>query len=213
MPPSPPPIPLTAIVAVTHNNGIGCRGTLPWPQLKPDMSYFARVTARRPPSHPDARNAVIMGRRTWDSIPQRFRPLKDRLNVVLSRSAGFEDHSAPGTEVLSAKSMPDALRLLGDKQSKGELGRAFVIGGVEVYKAAMDMEQGPVERLLVTRVDGDWECDVFFPVDVHEQNGWKKTSAAELEEWSGETNMEGVKDDKGVGFEFEMWLKEGAEAG
>ncbi|KAL2832824.1 dihydrofolate reductase-like domain-containing protein [Aspergillus cavernicola] len=105
--PPPPPLPITLIVATTPQNatssapsrlGIGLNGTLPWPRIKTDMSFFARVTSR-----PRARintpgsgsgsggnggvktNAIIMGRKTYESVPQRLRPLGKRVNVVVSR--------------------------------------------------------------------------------------------------------------------------------
>ncbi|KAF3480479.1 dihydrofolate reductase [Arthroderma uncinatum] len=93
--------PLTLVVATTpittaanpgvRKLGIGKGGTLPWPKIKTDMSFFARVTTRPPPvaassaTPTPAINAVIMGRKTYDSIPARFRPLSKRLNVIITR--------------------------------------------------------------------------------------------------------------------------------
>ncbi|KAJ5365365.1 hypothetical protein N7517_008251 [Penicillium concentricum] len=97
MPPhNPHPLPsLTLIVATTPIRtasttkdeitrlGIGLNGTLPWPRIKTDMSFFARVTSR-PPS-PGKTNAIIMGRKTYDSVPTSLRPLAKRINVVITR--------------------------------------------------------------------------------------------------------------------------------
>ncbi|KAI9038023.1 dihydrofolate reductase [Aspergillus affinis] len=103
MPPSPashPPLlggkPLTLIVATTPipstspsqprtRLGIGLNGTLPWPRIKTDMSFFARVTTRPPASVPGSTNAIVMGRKTYDSVPAGLRPLGKRLSVILSR--------------------------------------------------------------------------------------------------------------------------------
>ncbi|KAL4764907.1 dihydrofolate reductase [Aspergillus foveolatus] len=100
MPTTPPPLPLTLVVATTPVSlpspghgfrlGIGANGTLPWPRIKADMSFFARITARPPStflsiSNKPRTNALIMGRKTYDSIPPRLRPLGKRLNVVISR--------------------------------------------------------------------------------------------------------------------------------
>ncbi|RLL92955.1 hypothetical protein CFD26_100011, partial [Aspergillus turcosus] len=92
MPPSISP-PLTLIVATTPIRtenlphglrlGIGLNGTLPWPRIKTDMAFFARVTSR--PPRPGTTNAIIMGRKTYDSLPQNLRPLAKRVNVVISR--------------------------------------------------------------------------------------------------------------------------------
>ncbi|KAH9866756.1 hypothetical protein J1614_008449 [Plenodomus biglobosus] len=82
---------LTLILAATPSLGIGKNGKLPWPMLKKELAYFARVTKRVPSHNSDTPgaapriNAVIMGRKTWDSIPETLRPLKGRLNVVITR--------------------------------------------------------------------------------------------------------------------------------
>ena len=80
----------TVIVAATMSNGIGVvHGTsakLPW-RLPKEMAFFARVTSLAPSAR---RNTVVMGRKTWDSIPTKFRPLRDRKNVILSRESGIE---------------------------------------------------------------------------------------------------------------------------
>jgi len=72
---------ITLIVAATRANGIGLNGGLPW-KLPLEMAYFARVTSKAPEGDI---NAVVMGRKSWQSIPQKFRPLKNRLNVIISR--------------------------------------------------------------------------------------------------------------------------------
>ena len=70
------------VVAATKQRGIGRDGSMPW-RLPSDMAYFKRVTTER--EDDSARqNAVLMGRKTWDSIPAKFRPLRDRINVVIS---------------------------------------------------------------------------------------------------------------------------------
>ncbi|KAG8731642.1 dihydrofolate reductase, partial [Ceratobasidium sp. 428] len=77
---------LTLVAAATLANGLGVRGGLPW-RLSREMAYFARVTRTTgiPSPNPDgSMNAVIMGRKSWESIPPRFRPLKDRLNIMIS---------------------------------------------------------------------------------------------------------------------------------
>ena len=89
------PLPVNVIVASTPSGGIGKDGKLPW-ELPGDMAYFKEVTLRTatpaattPAGGPSVakRNAVVMGRKTWSSIPAKFRPLKGRLNVVLTSSS------------------------------------------------------------------------------------------------------------------------------
>ncbi len=88
---------LNLIAAATLENGIGFNGDLPW-RLPKDMHYFQRVTTEVNVSDGQhascgdpkpTRNVVIMGRKTWESIPKKLRPLNDRLNVVLSRNESF----------------------------------------------------------------------------------------------------------------------------
>ena len=77
---------LTLIVAATRNNGIGQNSQLPW-RLAKEMAYFKRVTTNAPEG---SMNAVVMGRNTWESIPQRFRPLDKRLNIVISSNKNYQ---------------------------------------------------------------------------------------------------------------------------
>jgi dihydrofolate reductase len=82
---------VTLIVAATTDNGIGQAGKLPW-RLPREMKYFARATIGQDgaPGGEGKRNAVVMGRATWESIPRRFRPLPGRINFVVSRQAEYD---------------------------------------------------------------------------------------------------------------------------
>lgn len=242
-------IPLTLIVAATPSLGIGKNGTLPWPQLKKEMGYFARVTKRvvsgtaattaattsASPLATTTRNAVIMGRKTWESIPPRFRPLKDRVNVVVSRTlakipgipptstAAGEQADDPATTPIAASSLPEALEKLGLLQKRGVLGRVFVIGGAQLYDAALRLEEA--RYVLLTRVWREYDCDTVFPVDVvgpegKGGSGWvRRANGGEggLSEFVGEDVPEGrvkevVKGKEGeaddeVEFEFCLFEK------
>jgi dihydrofolate reductase len=77
---------LTLIVAATKTNGIGQSSHLPW-RLPKEMAYFKRVTSNAPDG---SMNAVLMGRKTWESIPTNFRPLPNRVNIVISRNADYQ---------------------------------------------------------------------------------------------------------------------------
>ncbi|XP_038957638.1 dihydrofolate reductase isoform X1 [Rattus norvegicus] len=79
--------PLNCIVAVSQNMGIGKNGDLPWPLLRNEFKYFQRMTTTS--SVEGKQNLVIMGRKTWFSIPEKNRPLKDRINIVLSRELKY----------------------------------------------------------------------------------------------------------------------------
>ncbi len=138
------------VVAMDDRRGIGANGVLPW-HLPEDLKHFKDITAKT--SGPSRKNAVIMGRKTWESLPKKFRPLPDRLNVVLSRNAGFE---APGALIEST--LERAMDVL-EKNSKIE--NIFVIGGAQIYTYAL--HHPLCQRLLITFVRGDFTCDVFFP--------------------------------------------------
>ncbi|MCJ1400950.1 dihydrofolate reductase [Xylographa trunciseda] len=240
MPPLPPrPPPLTLIVAATCSTlGIGRAATLPWPPLRAEMAYFARVTRRAPAA---CTNALLMGRRTWDSIPARLRPLRGRVNVVVTRRGaeglGGPPEGAKGVEGPWAvgsvrEGWEVARRVLREAEAKGGmgggLGRVFVIGGAEIYAAALREEN--CRRVLLTRVWTEFECDTFFPVRLGGgvggkgeeaetkggadgagdagDGGWVQKSKAELDAWVGEDVPAGRREEKGVEWEFEMWEKE-----
>lgn len=141
---------MIAIIAAIAGNGvIGCEGKLPWQgHLPADMQRFRELTVGK---------VVIMGRKTWESLPNKFRPLPDRVNIVLSRDASYD---APGAIVTS--SLARALEM-----SKGQA--VFVIGGSSVYEEALPL----ADKLYITRVTGTFPGDVFFPdIDDYE---WELT--------------------------------------
>ncbi|KAI1413730.1 dihydrofolate reductase-like domain-containing protein [Hypoxylon sp. FL1857] len=208
---------LTFIVAATRNMGIGRNGTLPWTGLKKEMAYFARVTKRLEPTTTTTTaanmNAVIMGRKTWDSIPPKFRPLKGRLNIVVSRSHSSSEQQQRDTGSQAEEgpvrvgSLEQALAHLKASGEAGKVGRAFVIGGAQIYAAALELKEA--RRVLLTRVlSPDFECDTFFPLNLQEESppgGWVKKSKDELDTWTGETVPEGVQEENGTQYEFQMW--------
>ncbi len=138
------------VVAMDDRRGIGKNGTLPW-HLPEDLKYFKDMTTGT--CGPSKKNAVIMGRKTWGSLPEKFRPLPNRLNVVLSRK---EEFTAKG--VVIASTLERAMDVL-DKDPKIE--NIFVIGGAQIYTYAL--HHPLCQRLFVTFVAGDFACDVFFP--------------------------------------------------
>ncbi len=138
------------VVAIDAERGIGLNGGLPW-RLPGDVAYFKRITQQAPEA---LRNAVIMGRKTYESIPARFRPLSGRLNVVLTRSASEAGDSGP----LFSSSLPAALERL---DTESGLHRLFVIGGGEVYREALS--HPGCQALYVTRLTPSFACDTHFP--------------------------------------------------
>ncbi|PSS00962.1 dihydrofolate reductase-like domain-containing protein [Coniella lustricola] len=202
---------LTLVLAATRDMGIGLRGTLPWTGLRKEMAYFARITKRLPSSvEPTAMNAVIMGRKTWESIPPKFRPLKGRLNIVISRSfaAAPEEPVNTDSEPVKASSLEQAISYL-RKKPEGTLGRVFVIGGGQVYSSALEMREA--KRVLLTKVTTDFECDTFFSLKLRDDEDnvpeWVQKSKQELDDWAGETVPEGVQVENDTQYEFQMWEK------
>lgn len=140
--------PLDLIVAYDKNNGIGKNGTIPW-RLPEDLKRFAQITTTT--VDPNKQNAVIMGRKTWESLPDKFRPLPNRFNIVLT----LGNAELPGA--LAVHSFHSAL---GAVNYNPKIERGFVIGGAEVYKRSL----GHVDGVYVTELTHDAECDVHFPV-------------------------------------------------
>ncbi|NBD20930.1 dihydrofolate reductase [Aquabacterium fontiphilum] len=136
--PSKKPDTLSLIAAVAANGAIGRNNDLLWHDSR-DQKHFRATTMGCP---------VIMGRRTWDSLPERFRPLPGRRNVVVTRNSSWQ---AQGAEV--AHSLDAALALVADAP------KVFVMGGGELYALALPM----ADELELTEVDATFEADTFFP--------------------------------------------------
>lgn len=127
---------LTLVAAVARNGVIGKDNRLPW-QLPEDMAHFKALTTG---------HAVIMGRKTWDSLPPKFRPLPQRLNIVVTRDPAFR------ADAIVVHSLPAAVEAAGNRS-------AFVIGGAEIYSLALPL----ADRIEFTEVGIDCEGDAFFP--------------------------------------------------
>ncbi|MEM1032975.1 MAG: dihydrofolate reductase [Myxococcota bacterium] len=135
---------LDIVVAADEARGIGRDGGLPW-SLPEDMAFFRRLTTG------DGDNAVVMGRKTWASIPSRFRPLKRRRNIVMSQRE--DPDFGPGVTVASSLDAAVAA-------ARG-CRRCFIIGGAEIYRLALADSRCTVVHL--TEVEGDFDCDTSLP--------------------------------------------------
>jgi dihydrofolate reductase len=130
---------LGLIYARSRNGVIGKDGVLPW-RLPEDLAHFKAKTLGCP---------VIMGRKTWDSVPPRFRPLPGRLNIVITRSPDWQAEGAT-----RAASVEEAIRLCGDAPM------AWITGGTEIFNQSL-----PFAHIAeVTEIDADCEGDTFAPV-------------------------------------------------
>ncbi len=136
------------IVAIDSKRGIGKDSDLPW-DLPSDMAHFVAQSKTAPSGR---RNAVIMGRVNWESIPAKYQPLSGRHNVVLTRNDGY---SLP-EGVARASGFEAALRDL-----PADVDRVYVIGGGNVYAQAIELEA--CRRIYLTQINRNFACDVFFP--------------------------------------------------
>ncbi len=132
-------MPIHLIYARAANGVIGRGGTMPW-QLPEDLAHFKRLTHGSP---------VIMGRKTWDSLPPRFRPLPGRTNIVVTHQPHWQAEGAH-----RAASLPDALALCSAEQT------VWVIGGAQIYAQALAL----ADRVEVTEIACDFEGDAYAPV-------------------------------------------------
>lgn len=153
---------LTVIAAVARNGVIGVGNRLPW-HLPADLKHFKALTTGR---------TVIMGRRTWESLPDKFRPLPGRRNMVVTQNAAYR---AEGAVVVT--SLPAAL-------AAAQSDEAFVIGGAELYAAALPL----ADRLQLTEIDAAFDGDTHFP-------------AIDPRQWR-ETARETHKDEAGFSYAF-----------
>ena len=146
------------IVAMSRNNGIGCKGKIPW-HNKQDLKYFSEMTKG------DGNNAVIMGRNTWESLP---RTLTNRDNLVLSKTmksndTGPNEVGSNSNEVGSGPRIFKNFELLETFLDTNNLYEdIWIIGGAQVYKQFLN--SGKINKCYVTLIDHDFPCDTFFPV-------------------------------------------------
>ncbi|PIR04429.1 MAG: diacylglycerol kinase [Candidatus Magasanikbacteria bacterium CG11_big_fil_rev_8_21_14_0_20_39_34] len=149
---------ITLIAAVSENFCIGKNGELPW-NIPEDLKHFKRLTEG---------HVVIMGRKTWESIPEKFRPLPKRKNVVITRQTNYP--VPEGVEVFS--NLEEAL-LAFSQQS------VFIIGGEQIYSATIEKaDQLEITHIQKTIPDGD----AFFPAI--DSNLWENVSEETHENFS-----------------------------
>ena len=154
-------------IVVAHDDkfGIGKNNTLPW-HNSADLKRFKEITTS-PSYYP---SAVIMGRKTWESLPLEWLP--GRVNIVLSRGNNVPIQELntflPGTKGIMCRSLNLALAYLEDTEfplppKVGKCKLVSVIGGGQVYAEAL--EHPSCDSLEVTHIDGDYQCDTFMPVN------------------------------------------------
>lgn len=166
------------IVAADSDDGIGKAGEIQW-RLPGDLAFLKRKTTQV--TEEGKRNAVIMGRKTWETIPSKWQPLPKRLNVVVTRKPDYEVPEG----VLIAHSLPRAVQAAG---AMNDVESVFVLGGGEIYRLAIEMNA--LRRVYLTRVEGSFPADAHFP-----SLGDDFTMVEESER----------QEDNGVGYRFQVW--------
>lgn len=147
---------IALIAAVAQNDCIGKNGQLPW-HIPEDLAHFKLLTTGK---------VVLMGRKTWESLPEKFRPLPNRLNIVITRQADF----ALPTGVERYSNIQSALAA----HTKEDV---MIIGGAEMYRETIDL----TDTLYITHVHENVEGDAFFPkID---SSIWKKTEVESHEKF------------------------------
>lgn len=147
-------LPFNIIVAIDQDHGIGKNGVLPW-HLSEDLKYFKQTTCSLEDSA--KKNAIIMGRKTWESIPEKYRPLPDRINIVLTKKEAINVPKG----VLVANSFEDSFSILLNNASKREIEKIFVIGGGQIFEETINLPE--CHKIHVTHILNSFECDTFFP--------------------------------------------------
>ena len=141
------------IVAYGARREIGLGNEMPW-RLPEELAWVSKTT--RGVTSPSKRNAIIMGRKTWESIPQQIRPLKHRLNVVVTSSAkSIHDENDDLTTSPSFYGAIEMVRKMSDIET------IFIFGGATLYQQALDAHL--VDQVLATEIDASFEADTYFP--------------------------------------------------
>jgi dihydrofolate reductase len=144
---------VSIIVAKSKNNIIGDKGKIPW-NISNDLKRFKELTTN---------NIVIMGRKTYESLPKEYKPLPHRMNIIISRDKNYKANNC-----LVFDNLKKAIRKSGTNKE------IFIIGGGEIYKEGFKY----ADKIYLTEVDGEFEGDTYFP---HIGRSWKEINREEKE--------------------------------
>jgi len=142
---------ISLIAALTENHVIGKNNDLPW-HLPDDMKYFMQTTKG---------HVVIMGRKNYESLPPKYRPLADRTNIIVTRQTTYH---AP--DCIIVNSLEEGIRLAKGANEK----ELFIIGGAEIFELSMSL----ADRLYLTEIKTEIQGDTFFPK--FDKSKWKEVS-------------------------------------
>lgn len=195
------PVKLNLISAVDKNMGIGRGDDLPW-RIPSEFHYFLNMTTKPKISGQNRQNAIIIGRRTWDTMDTvTYKPLPGALNIVLSRFSPSEPLTYPNTIVCA--SLDQAVKKLSTiAEYKAFVDTVWVIGGAEVYRTALKSPY--FHRLYLSRIRAEYPCDVFFPEEFDEDSFVRITN-----DKIGDNRVpKGVQKDETTGVEYEVCVYE-----
>jgi dihydrofolate reductase len=151
------------IVACTQNGLIGINGKIPW-YLPDDLIHFKKITTNT--THLDEKNIVIMGRKTWESLPELIKPLKNRINIIISTQLKLDN-----TDVYVKSSLQNAFEFI-KNSLQNKYATIFIIGGEQLYKQAISEYYSSCEKVYITYVilsqeDKiiDYTNAVYFPIN------------------------------------------------
>ena len=146
------------IVACDNKHGIGKDNEIPW-KLTKELQYFKKITTHS--NYPISLNVVIMGRKTWDSIPAIFKPLKDRINIILTKNIEkYESETSTMNNVFVCKNIPNCIYLLESIKNVNKE-NIFIIGGASIYNETLLNYK--CSKIYFTEVYNNYDCDKFFP--------------------------------------------------
>ena len=140
------------ITALCRGGGIGYNGYLPWPRIAKDMRYFAEMT--RAPNDSSIRVAVLMGRKTWDSLPSNVKPLKDRGNIIMSSSSSATNNN---TNVIHINHIEQI------KAFEHKYDIIWIIGGASIYEQCIRSDEITVSEMYITFINACYDFDTKFP--------------------------------------------------
>lgn len=154
---------MEAILACTKKGGIGLNGKLPW-RIKEDMMLFKKITttAATPAATPIAQNAVIMGRNTWESIPKKFRPLPNRINIILSTTMD-KSETENSKSIYVANSLDELELIIENLKKTDNLVTPFIIGGAKLYNKMFELNK--ISKVHLSLLKDDYNCDTFFDMN------------------------------------------------
>jgi dihydrofolate reductase len=150
---------MEAILACTKKGGIGLNGKLPW-RIKEDMMLFKKITTTTAATI--SQNAVIMGRKTWESIPKKFRPLPNRINIILSTTMD-KNKTENSKSIYVANSLNELDLIIENLKKKDNLVTPFIIGGAKLYNKMFKLNK--ISKVHMSLLRDDYDCDTFFDMN------------------------------------------------